>query len=87
MKNKKGVELTMNTMIIAIISLIVLAVILIIFSDIITENVDGMHGISECAARGDNAGCIASDEPCEGTKLPRVGGCKEPEPICCTEKP
>lgn len=86
MKNKKGVELTMNTMIIAIISLIVLAVILIIFTGSIGESIEGISGISSCEARGDNAGCIGQDEACEGTKLPRVGGCKEDTPICCTEK-
>lgn len=84
MKNKKGVELTMNTMIIAIISLIVLAVILIIFSNTISDNTDGLAGISSCEARGEGSGCVKKIDDCEdGTALPKVG-CPDSElSVCC----
>lgn len=84
MKNKKGVELTMNTMIIAIISLIVLAVILIIFSNTIGKNTEGLEGISSCEARGGGSGCVKEIVDCvDGTALPKVG-CPDPEKsICC----
>lgn len=86
MNNKKGVEITLNTMIIAIICLIVLAVVLIIFSDVLGDQTSGLSGIGSCEARGEGAGCIGQDEDCDGTRLPRVGGCKDETPICCIPK-
>ena len=80
MKNKKGVELTMNTIIIAVIALIVLAVVMIIFSGSISDSSEGISGISSCEARGDGAECVTSAEACEGTALPKVGGCED---YCC----
>ena len=89
--NKKGVEMTLNTIIIAIICLIVLFVILAIFTNVMGDSVDKMTTLSTCAGRG-GSGCVKDRGDCEDNEMaiPRLGGCgsedDEGKPYCCVPK-
>lgn len=85
--NKKGVELTLNTIIIAIILLVVLVVILAIFTNVMGDSVRNLLGFSNCASKGGD--CVPEGQ-CKGvgyTQIFRFGGCgydeNENAPFCC----
>ena len=74
MTNKKGVELTLNTIIIAAICLIVLVVVIIIFTNAMGQNVTTIFGLTSCPGKGGT--CVPTSAQCQdGTAIYKYGGC------------
>ena len=81
--NKKGVELSMNLIIVAAIALLVLVIIAILV-------LRGGSNIAEgtgCTAKAGGQ-CVASDIDCGTGKIVLPGGgCPEQSPKCCINSP
>lgn len=76
---KKGVEMTLNTMIIAIILLIVAAIIIAIFTGGIRDLVPWFKASSSCDGQGNT--CYATSNECSGQVI--KSGCPNDKPFCC----
>jgi hypothetical protein len=80
--NKKGMELTMNTIVIAIICLIVLAVVIIIFVTYVNKNNPDQLNVCETQKGGSCSGAMIPGQMCiKGL------GCPKGEEICCYANP
>lgn len=84
-KSKKGVELTLNTIIIAAICLVVLFVVLAIFTDVLSNTVQDIFRLSSCASKGGR--CEPTRGLCEqDIALFKFGGCGKADTYgdwCC----
>ncbi|MBS1267036.1 MAG: hypothetical protein MAG795_01007 [Candidatus Woesearchaeota archaeon] len=79
---KKGVELTLNTIIIAAICIIVLIVVLAIFTNLFSGIGKDIDKLAKCKAMGKNTGsCVAENDENKNC-MPGFGGCK-PNQFCC----
>ena len=78
--NKKGVELTFNTIIIAIICLVVLVVIIAIFTNLISRGTEDLLTPSRCKSMGGGNGQCSPDKEPGLTCVHGFGGCKD---YCC----
>ncbi len=67
--NKKGVEITMNAMIIALLVLIAFAVIIAIFLGGTKTLGEWFKGTSSCTAQGGQ--CVPAASDCDGQAIPR----------------
>ncbi len=86
---KKGVELTMNTIIIAAIALIAVVVIIAIFTDWMNRGNQDLGSISACESMGNGEGnCFEkSERPDNHNCVFRYGGCDEERgQYCCWPK-
>ncbi|MDD5086360.1 MAG: hypothetical protein PHV16_01280 [Candidatus Nanoarchaeia archaeon] len=81
MKNKKAVELSMNVIVMAGVLLIVLIVSLVIFTDLVGDNVNDIGdkmGIAKDDYDADGVKDFVDICPCEKGEE-RYGGCSSPE--------
>ena len=79
---KKGVELTLNTMIIAVLLLIVAVVLVFVFTKGIGDIVPWFKAASTCEGRGDK--CVDSASACTGQAI--QSGCPDKAQYCCITK-
>ena len=84
--DKRGLELTLNSLIIAILVIIVLLVLVLIFTGVIGKNiVPSLPAFMSCDGRGGY--CSASECPEGETQFKRFGGCGgegyEGQDYCC----
>lgn len=82
---KKGVELSLNTIIIAAICIIVLFVIIGVFTNWFGIVSDDITRLSKCQAMGSSTGQCYEDSKIELDCVPAYGGCKVDE-FCCWKK-
>ena len=82
LKDKKGVELTLNAVIIGVLVMIVLVVIVMIFTGVIGDIVPPLEGFMSCSGKGGQ--CADTCNPGE-QKIYHFGECgddSEPD-YCC----
>ncbi len=81
---KKGMELSLNTIIIAAICIVVLFVIIGVFTNWFGKTSDDIHGLTDCPAMGDGTGqCYALGDSRDNLNcVPAFGGCGADE-FCC----
>lgn len=82
MKNKKGVELTLNTVVVAALVLIVLVVLVFIF---VNKSREFVAGISSCETRhSGNYQCVEDAESCTnlGGRIDVSAKCED-KSMCC----
>ncbi|OGM02201.1 hypothetical protein A3K72_00830 [Candidatus Woesearchaeota archaeon RBG_13_36_6] len=90
--NKKGVELTFNTIVVASIVLIAMVVVIMIFTNFMGKGKEGLVSFSACQNMGNGQGqCYDKDDSArEGLNcLYRYGGCgfdKQPDYCCFPEE-
>lgn len=94
---KKGVELALNTIIIAAICLMALVVIILVFTDWINIGAEQLNDISKCQSMNDGQGnCYVSKDDCESGSekgchcVYGFGGCppdsEEEKKLCCWKR-
>lgn len=78
--NRRGVEMTMSTIVIIVLVLLVLVVLLYIFGK---SSGGFLSGVTSCEDRGGS--CQSSVESCTGSggSVYRLGSCKESDSVCC----
>ena len=83
----KKAELTLETIVIAVLVLVVLAVLLFIAYKYILGSSNQFGALSDCKAKQDSIGCVAKKEDCAGTAFWKIGGCGEKDQknneYCC----
>ncbi len=79
--SKKGIELSLNTMIIAILVLVAAAVIIAIFIGGMKGTGEWFKGASSCTAQGGE--CVSSASECAGQAIPRKNCDGKGEGFCC----
>ena len=84
--NKKGIELTFNTIIIAAICLIVLVVVIAIFTNIMGTSIKEIIGIKSCENQAGGKGYCSDSCKSDETGIFHYGGCSGAEPYCCIPK-
>lgn len=83
LKNKKGVQLTMQTVIIAVLVIIVLIVLIVIF----TKGTGSfVIGITSCIDRGGNCDSDAGSCTTSGGSVFRLGKCPDGRVCCIPER-
>ncbi len=86
MKSKKAQGLTLNTVVIAVLVLVVLGMLLFIAYKYIYGAGTSIGELSKCKARGQGAHCVVEPFDCtDGTAFYKMGGCgKDNKPdYCC----
>jgi len=83
MKSKKGVELTLNTVIIAVLALLVLLIVALIFTGSIKRFVPVIQGCEE--KYGTDASCVDDKEACQsaGGRVDSFAECQDDAKVCC----
>lgn len=88
--NKKSQGLTLNTVVIAVLVLVVLGILLFIAYKYIYGAGESIGALSKCGGTGDGAFCVNEKYNCQGSKFYNMGGCgkgeKKTYPYCCIPK-
>lgn len=86
-KDKKAQGLTLNTVVIAVLVLVVLGVLLSIVYKYIYGAGSEIGQLSSCEARGEGAECVVSGACKDGTAFYMMGGCgkgdNKDQKYCC----
>jgi len=89
--NKKATELTMQTIVIAVLCLVILFILIFIFRDQVGRQLSGYNLIaqqSENQSRGETCGGFFNDYQCfakcpDGYSISNMKGCTGSTPVCC----
>jgi len=84
MKNKKGAELSVNVIIVAVIALLVLVVLFAIFTGRMGIFSKGIASTEACEARkGKCMTIVSGSDTCADTETGIPGMCGDPKKLCC----
>jgi|GEM_PF-7071788 len=89
--NKKATELTMQTVVIAVLCLVILAILIFVFGGQVRKSLSGYNAIadqSENQTRGETCGGFFNDYQCfakcpDGYSASSMKGCSGSTPQCC----